>query len=226
MVRARIGMAALAALLLGACPAHEDGGVDAGVESDGGGDGDGAASAPSLRFVFVSRPTVPGEWQESGYSGSLTQAAISLEDVRSFGDAAPGDERTTLAKTVLDFAVEPGANEVFFPNAPPSRYSHLAAQIQSYTFVGTVVLDQDPIPFSIIDVPPAPVSVYVELDDVVVTDSPVEVEIQIDLERVLAEIPWEGFDPGATSIEIDSDSPLIGDIRDHVRHAFESEDDD
>jgi len=225
MVRARFiatALGALAALPVAACGADDTGEVDAGPEIDGGGgdDADADVGDPSLLFRFITVPSVPGAVAGGDYATTLDEVQMSLQEVRSFGDAAPGDERTTQGKVALRFAAEPGANTVYFPDAPPSRYSHLAAQIQSYSMTGTVVLDQDPIPFSITDTPPIPLAVYVDLEGVVVVDALVEVDIAIEIGEVTTEINWESFDPGSTSVEIDGSSAVIGDVREHVAEAF------
>jgi len=224
MVRARFAAAALGALLLAACPADDVGDVDAGPDVDAGDGGDADVGGPSLLFYFETEPDVPGQVDEGSYPIAVTEVRVKLEDVRSFGDAAPGDERTTVDKVDLRFEDRTRPNLVYFPEAPPSRYSHLAALIESYTFKGTVVLDQDPIPFTISEVPPTPLSVTVELEGVEVTSAIVEVLIEIEIE-LLKEVNWETFDPGTTAIEINGSSPLIDEIRNRLREAFEHEHD-
>ncbi len=224
MVRAYSTLAALAAILLAACPAEDTGQVDAGDDVDAGEPADADVGDPGLLFRFVAEPSVPGTIAGSDFPTTLERAAFELEEVRSFGDAAPGDERTTLSKVELMFASEPGANIAFFPNAPPSRYSHLAAEIQSYSLAGTVVLAEDPIPFSIEDTPPIPLSVDVGLEGVEVVDALVEVEIDLYLAEVVKEVDWEAFDPGSTSIEIGAGSPQLPELREHVAEAFGHED--
>jgi hypothetical protein len=224
MVRADSTLAAVAAILLAACPAEDTGQVDAGSDADVGDPADADVGDPGLLFRFVAEPVVPGTIPGGDFPTTLERAAFELEDVRSFGDAAPGDERTTLAKVELDFASEPGANIAFFPNAPPSRYSHLVTEIQSYSLSGTVILDQDPIPFSIEDTPPTPLSVDVSLEDVEVVDALVEVEIDLHLGELVKEVDWEAFDPGSTSIEIGAGSPQLDELREHIAELFRHED--
>lgn len=223
MVHAYSMLGTAAALLLAGCPAEDAGEVDASSDADAGDPSDADATDPGLLFHFVTQPPVPGAVADSDFPATLERASVALEEVRSFGDAAPGDERTTLAKVALEFASEPGANIAFFPDAPPSRYSHLAAEIQSYSLFGTVVLDQDPIPFSIEDTPPVPLSVDVGLSGVEVVDALVEVDIELHLAIVVKDVEWELYDPGSTSIEIDAGSPQIDDLREHIADAFGSE---
>ena len=221
MFRAHRALAVLATLVLG-CPA-EPSDVDGGPDGDGGEESDADIGESSLLFTFTSDPELPGEF-EGDYAGTIIEATIALENIRAIGDAAPGDERTTRSELLLGFDEEATSNGLFFPDAPPGRYSHLLTQVVSYTITGTSVLDSAPIPFTIEDTPPSPLSVSIELEGVEVVDERAEARIEVDLEKVVKEIAWDEFDPFSESVEIDASSSMIDSIREHLEESFDHED--
>lgn len=216
---ALLGLASLSACSGPAAPAVDAGDGDAALD-DGGGQGS------SLRFQFVSMPTVPADLG-GDYAETVASVDLDLRNVRAIGDAAPGDERTTAAEYAIAFGFESPPNFLLFDQAPPGMYSHLLAQIVGYQISGTVVLSADPIPYLIDDTPPTPLSVSIPLTDVrVVDDQRTDVVVEIDVGQVLGEISWELFDPGSESVDIDQDWSAISELREHLVEGFQGEEDD
>lgn len=213
MIRSAIACAA--AILALACGDDHHPGVD------GGGGGDADVTDASLWFSFWAIPDIPGALD--GGIVTVTYARLDLESVRAVGDAAPGDE-TTRSSLVLEWSSEAAPEPLRFGDAPAGLYSHLSARLVAYELGGTVLLDGEALEFVIEDEPLVPLTLSVELSEVqVVPGDATRVDVAVDFRVPLDAIDWSSVDGSGGDIEIDSDDPQIGAVRDEIEALWSQE---
>lgn len=144
----------------------------------------------------------------------LSRVELELEDVRAIGDAAPGDERTTIPRVVLDWH-DDDVECLEFDNVPPGIYSRLLARVVRYRIDGTVEDSNLALEFTIEDTPPTPLSLTVDTEDVVVdVNEDGVLALELSIAPVLDAVDWEAQSPdGEGHVDIDGASSDIDGIR-------------
>lgn len=206
----RIASLALASLATACGPGT---GTPDGGDVDGGGGG-------GLVFAFVA----PALDQQLGglYIDKLT---VSMADLRAVGDAAPGDDRTYVARLAIELDSD-ARPELELRDAPPGRYSAFEFAIdraadgeEAWTMRGEVDVGGAVEEFTIEDDATTPVSLaLVGLD--LGPGEAVAVTISIDAAAVVDGIDWSSVpvDDGRRTIE--PGSPLLPAIRARLADAI------
>jgi|GEM_PF-2744986 len=130
---------ASAAVLMGCSGAADPGGP-------GGGAGPGTPSEPpdpgepgdetSLWLEIRTAQPVPGSVESPQRTLTLDSVRLVLEDVRAVGDAAPGDERTTLDRVDIEWGDDDAPEPLAFGDPPVGVYSRIVARVRSVEIEG------------------------------------------------------------------------------------------
>jgi hypothetical protein len=207
----RAALATVAVLTLAACgPGDVHNGDDDGGTADANG-------MSGLVFRFVAP-----DLGQTVDDLTVSQIHLSVRDVRALGDAAPGDDRTTLDRDQIDL---PGTEEVRFDQAPPGRYSSFELEIDraqdgesSWSMTGSVHFNGDDWGFAIDDEESRPISL--PLVDVNLRAGEIATfTVQIDVSGICSGVDWESL-PQEDPLEIDHESPQIAGIRTNLTAAF------
>jgi hypothetical protein len=200
--------ALLIVLTVAACgdPAPPVGDDDAGPDAETPGD-----SGLELRWTSVGMDGPVGEV-------TLDECRLWLADLRIVGDAAPGDDRTYLAKT--EIKLDGGAPPVQrFDDAPPGRYSTvdfstegLSDSEPAWRIRGSVALGDEIYDLEIED--DDGFSRSLPLSGLVLGAGETRrINLEVDLVAVLAGVDWESMPRDGDVIEIDDDTPELGALR-------------
>jgi len=90
---------------------------------------DGSAAASGMHVTFTSKPTIPGNVEDTL---TLDSATFAFDNLQVIGDAGPGDTRTTATGFELRFDSMSMPGPIDFPNAPSGVYSKLSFQIDGH----------------------------------------------------------------------------------------------
>ena len=240
MVGGRCVPFALIALLAAACSVESGSQVDAGGDpgEDGGSSGpDAPPGAAGLVLEFRGVPALTASFAED-FPGELREVRLDLEDVRTVGDAAPGDERTSRDELRLEWwgmgdddEGEDAPNNqpvvVTFSEAPPGLYSNVFAELKDYRLSGQVeVAPDDDHDFEIEDSPSLAISI--PLGGVTLEAGETRrVSIDVSCLAAVTEIRWDEVTPdGEGDLHVTSSSSQIGSIRESMQDAFTYQADD
>lgn len=209
MFRARVAiLSALVtlAMLTGGCPSDTGtpSEVDGGVIGD---DDGGSTGSAGIEFRLKSKPSsFPGD-AGGPFEVKIESVVFNLRDIRAIGDSASGDERTSLPSLSLEWPRSDDDEDEYrfdFPSAPSGTYWELLAQVMDYEIEGTVKIDDARVPFEIEDELPSSLSLSVDLADLPLpVGSSEEVEIEVQLDRLVRDIAWDSVpeDDGKRVIE-------------------------
>ena len=157
------------------------------------------------------------------YDAYIEAASFRLRNLRAIGDAAPGDERTTLSDLTVGWGNEASAPTVLFDEAPLGLYSQISAEITQYTITGTVNVNNTVYPFQIIDIPPVAISTTTSLSGVMVVAGEITtVVVELQVKDIVKELDWDGVSPNGDGVlVVDGNDINIGEIRDDVSDLFD-----
>lgn len=168
-----------------------------------------------LSFTFRSYPVALPTDPDGGNKIVIEDARMWLRNVRAVGDAAPGDERTTIESVILGYNPgEPGGGtlQLDFPRAPAGVYSLLIAEVTRYELEGSVEVGGDDFDYSI-DVELSPgQTVNIDLKGQVLGSELLTVPIKSDLRKLPREIDWNNADQEDGEIEVESSDPGVSDM--------------
>lgn len=194
-------MMALGVVLLAGCPA---GGDDA--------SGDGGVVTTGLVLTWAVVPAVPGPVRADV---TVQELHIAYSSVRSLGDAAPGDARTSRGRTDLEWEDGQRPPPIEFDEAPPGIYSALELGVgggdEGFSVHGEVDLAGTWTPFEIEDEAANPVALALAVDlrpGMVAT-----VPLEIDLASVLAAVPFADLPRAGGHLELRRDDPRMRPVR-------------
>jgi hypothetical protein len=181
---------------------------------------DGAAPGGSgLVFRFVA-PDLGETIDDLTVSG----IHLSVRDVRALGDAAPGDDRTTLDRGTIELPGD-GAAEIRFDDAPPGRYSSFELEIDrsqdgesSWRMDGTVRVDGEDQDFVIDDEAAAPISLPLANLNLGAAEV-ATITIEIDVIGLASVVDWESLPPEDV-LTVDDDSPELAAVHARLTSAF------
>jgi len=202
-----------------ATPPGGEGVPDAAAGPDGG-ERDGP-TAGGLLIHLVARPALPSV----STTVSVSECKLWLRDVRAIGDAAPGDDRTSLAEAQLDFRSDRNPGDIEFPLAPPGLYSELDARLgqnggqggNGYEIHGTVQIGPESFELEVDD-EQAWGTISIDLGTLRV-DGPTVTTIALDL-SFLGAIDWASLPRDGDKIRLDSSSAAAAQFRAGVLGAF------
>lgn len=194
-------LTALLALALGGCPGSVGGNSpDARVtDGDGGDDGDGGPSEGGLVFTFVTEPAMPADL---GSNVVVEDVHLRLREVRAIGDAAPGDDRTSVAQLMLRWEGEQSPDPLAFMDAPAGIYSRLELRLDAagedfaYRIEGHAEVGGMEVEFEIEDDVTIPLSIPLSGVELVAGTS-AYVTIAVNLEALVGDIDWSSVTPDA-----------------------------
>jgi hypothetical protein len=210
----RVALAAVTALTLAACGpggVHngDDGGADATDPQEGG-----------LVFRFVA-PDIGQTTSDL----TVSQLRLSLRDVRALGDAAPGDERTTLDRRELELH-DQEMPEIRFDQAPPGRYSSFEFEIDraldgesSWSMEGVVHFDDADWSFSVEDEESRAISLPLQ-DVTLAAGETATITVEIDVIAICSDVDWPSLPREGSEIQIDDDSSAIAGMRANLVTSF------
>jgi len=146
------------------------------------------------------------------WSANIDSARFDLRNIRAIGDAAPGDERTTIGE--LNVEIDGSPEERCFSAAPPGVYSHITLKLSKVAAEGDLEVGGQRDDFDIED--PEDMLLQVNLGGIVV-ESDTILLIGIDLEVALNTVDWSDvpLDDGERELE-------NGDELDAFRTAMEA----
>jgi hypothetical protein len=189
-------------------PDGPDAGDDATMEGSG------------LVLAFTSEPNVGGS-VDGDYDAVLGEVEIRLEDVRVIGDAALGDERTSVGALELEWESK-DTIYVRFPQAPPGMYSQLLGDVVSYEISGTIEIDGESKSFTIGE-EEANFGFSEGLSNVNLEPSAaLELPVRVDIAKVIREINWRDVGEGEEGkLRIGEGSSEIDSVRGKLKEMFE-----
>lgn len=174
-----------------------------------------------LVFAISSDPA-PGEDVGGDFSPVFHEAEIDVENLRAIGDAAPGDERTSIASLEVEWEEEDMVY-VRFTQAPPGLYSQLLGEIVSYEISGTVVVNSETKEFRVRE-SSASIGFSSSLSEVNLEPNMVlEVPVEVKLRGVIHAIDWANtpVDEEGTLV-VDESSERISEVHGKLKEAFEA----
>jgi hypothetical protein len=178
-----------------------------------------------LRFQW---DMLPPAVNAGGTTFEITEIHLGLKDVRVIGDAAPGDDRTSLAKVNLDWNDELGPAAIDFPMAPPGLYSRFEFRVDDGSLVGaeywikgrlTLADSEESIEFEIEDKLPIPISVPLAQVELGVGGGKT-VAISFHTNLVMASVDWPHVNVQNGKIKLGFSDPQMFGVRLALAGAF------
>jgi hypothetical protein len=165
-------------------------------------------------------------WTAAGLDGdavTIDECRLWLADLRIVGDAAPGDDRTYLAKA--EVKLDGGAPPTqYFDDAPPGRYSTvdfgtegLSDNEPAWRLRGSVRIDgeggdDDPVDLEIEDEEGFARSLPLA-GLVLAAGETRRILVEVDLDAVLDGVDWSAMPREEGRIELDDDDPELAAFR-------------
>jgi len=196
-----------------ACGNTPSGGPDA-----GGGDG---GNGQGLVIDWAVDPAVPGNLEDNV---TLDTVELHLRDLRVTGDAAPGDERTTMPTVDLAWGDGNAPSPTTFAAAPPGLYSHVAFSLErdlgeGYRLIGTVQVAGTTYPYEIED--ELPVAVSLPMSATLEAGGNASETIQASFHDVVTGVDWTQVTLDDGTLRIEGGAQLDG-VRLRMQQAFEA----
>jgi hypothetical protein len=203
----------IAILLLGfsACGNTPSGGPDAGADGGGGG----------LVLDWAVQPGVPGNLEDTV---TLDTIELHLRDLRVTGDAAPGDDRTTVPSVDLGWSDGNTPGSTLFAAAPPGLYSHVAFSLEQdlgegYRLNGTVQVGSTTYPFEIED--ERPVAVSLPMSVTLDAGGTATETVRASFHDVVTGVDWTQVSLDDGTLRIEGGAQLDG-VRVRMQEAFQA----
>lgn len=179
----------------------------------------------SLRIRFQADQDLPGMTADDR---TLEQVRFHADSVRAIGDAAPGDSRTTEADYRMYWEESQSPETIRFDEAPAGVYSTIEVRLElgddeeehGFRIEGTVLLDAVWVPFEIED--DTALTITIATSTTLAPGGSENVDIDVDLARIIADIDFSQFPIIEEKIEIGDGDPEITAIRTAIREAFAS----
>jgi hypothetical protein len=190
------------------------------------GDADGGSIGINLDtgmgLVFVIKHELPSEHDRNGYKFNLDEAEMELRNLRLVADSvADGDERTTMPVLAGLWMETMPQVPALYPDAPPGLYSRIRGTVAAFEVEGEVEVDGT---FYDLEVETGGLSVPFELaiNYNLEPGSPLLLEVEIDLQKVMDEVEYDLLPIVDGEILIENDATQAMDkIEEKLGQAFE-----
>lgn len=223
--RTTLGLIGCFSALLTACPSDDHGTPD-GPPSDGG--------AQGLTVRWESTQTIPTGSDDP----SVEEARLALRSLRVIGDAASGDDATTLERVGLEWSRDGAPDLLRFDQAPAGKYAKIDAVLRgwegegesesdAFEISGTVRVNGTTYRYEIEDSGQLSVSLPLPDGTMLAPGGSLALTVRVNWRDVVKDLDFSSITPREGTLRVNGDTPaVLAEAREALTRALSARRDD